>query len=924
MKNYLYSLLFISFQALSFEWEAGVREIYVTPESYGYNSESMARILRDLNDRGYERFSIHPRLEYAGDSLSLIVQPKYKSSMLQIGHLNTRVSLLDSKLTIKPIIFQKKDLGEARPLEGIRPSKPDVFISSYEQQMAQFARVSREKDVAKLVVGSGLTSLLDNPSSAKRIEAMFMKLRKTISPKTELVFEVVGDRELNHFVKAIQNGFKPFNLIDGVSIVLDPNRHYENAILISSEVEKTLNTLESVLPGKPVHLSRVVVPSCKTLKVEGGEFYCLDDSRNNELQQSRFIDLRNKIDKLLGKGFLIKSLEVMESHTDFEPEEVDPRYPYFNNMLNSKEFLLFPQKKTPLGSTFPLRDNHGNRLACIYYDKLDAPPMVDRMGEIHSIMLESNLGAFKKWKVTRKPLDRYISGEMSRCDSVFYLATNFMQQPSMYFLNELAQISSSTPVVWFNYKFNLLVEALKSFNQHPGFEVPVILQPDSAPSPTNTDPGFFRFFDYKGETFFKLAEWNQVSNNFAASAEINFIDITNKDQVDILSTARHSRKKETIPYVVRSENIWYFADSPLSFTHYEDRYFILADLLWDIMDEEAPKERIALARFEDIAPNTDIDALRWAIDYMHSMDAPFSLAVIPYYLDSVGDIEGNVVNEPITKYPRLVQAIRYATNRGGSIIMHGVAHALGDIISGYDGHTGSDYEFWLYPQNTPVPYDSVDWLTKRLDRGIEVFRKMGIKPAAFEAPHYAASVMNYLIFAKMFRWNYHRTVYFPFTIQKDTGIPHSLEAFACDPSKCGEKRRSILNHIEVDADYQSFGGVPVPYIIYRDPYGQRIIPETLGMVDFAFNSPKTWRPISTPDDIVRRAKKLKVIRGAIPSFFWHPHVFNRRARYYQEVPGSYETIGGKNSLRIIIEGIQALGYTFKSIEDKQYFPDEVF
>jgi len=94
------------------------------------------------------------------------------------------------------------------------------------------------------------------------------------------------------------------------------------------------------------------------------------------------------------------------------------------------------------------------------------------------------------------------------------------------------------------------------------------------------------------------------------------------------------------------------------------------------------------------------------------------------------------------------------------------------------------------------------------------------------------------------------------------------------------------------------------------------------MIDFAFYDPNTWRPVSKPEDLLRRAKKLRVIRGAMASFFWHPHMLNPKGRYYQEVPGSYEKIGGKNSLRLVIKGLKELGYTFKSIEDQSIFPEE--
>src|SRR5690606_8881881 len=136
----------------------------------------------------------------------------------------------------------------------------------------------------------------------------------------------------------------------------------------------------------------------------------------------------------------------------------------------------------------------------------------------------------------------------------------------------------------------------------------------------------------------------------------------------------------------------------------------------------------------------------------------------------------------------------------------GTAHSVGCLISGYDGISAADYEFWLYPQNTPLPFDSVDWVTRRLELGIKVLQELKITPAAFEAPHYAASVLDYLIFSKMFKWHYHRSIFVSHDVLKDTGLPKHLQAFECKPSECGDERRRILNNIQVKADYSSFSG----------------------------------------------------------------------------------------------------------------------
>ena len=143
--------------------------------------------------------------------------------------------------------------------------------------------------------------------------------------------------------------------------------------------------------------------------------------------------------------------------------------------------------------------------------------------------------------------------------------------------------------------------------------------------------------------------------------------------------------------------------------------------------------------------------------------------------------------------------------------------------------------------------------------------------------------------------------------------------FHCKSKSCREERKAILRNIKVEVDYSSFGASLYPYPIYKDAYGQKIIPETLGMIDFAFYSKQTWRPVSYPEDILRRAKKLRVIRGAYASFFWHTTLLSPKARYYHEIPGSFEQIGGKKTLTYVIEGLKKLGYKFVSISSCEEF-----
>lgn len=909
-------------KAFALEWEAGVRENFITAQSYNYNSDSSSRIRRELFDRGYNRLAIHPRLAWAGNDKSIIFFPPIKSSLEDLGVMNTRVSQGNGELTLKPLIYSSPGLGEAQVIENISPQNASLTLVTYGQALSLYTSLARKNGINRLVVGSGLVHLLSDKGLIPKFEQMLKNARKGLT-NTELILEVVGKDDLSILASALKNGFDLDHLVDGLSIVLEPTVHFPKGQVDVSAIKETRLALEILLPGMPLHLSRVVIPSCLRPFEVGYEWYCNASDRDPKLQLSRFKEFKNLLLELEDSNLGFETVEIMESNTDFEPSNPDPRYPYYNTLFSNPQIYELPSKPLVIAPAIPLPQSRASKTACIYYDKKDEGPKIDRIGDIHSVMLESVLGAFPSYKVKRLPLSRYSKGDASDCSALFYLATNFSQVLPDNFLSDLANFSKKNPVFWFNYKFSEFAQYLISKQTDPGFDAAQLLQPDSIPSETNTDPGFFRHFDYKGEIFSKLAVWNPASQNFSASPELHLITVKNPADVKILATSRHSKSNQSIPYVVNNNHIWYMADSPFSFVHPEDRFYIFCDLLWDVLNETPPDERIALVRIEDVGPQLNMVSLRWAMDYLFSKGVPFSLGVIPYFSDIIGSGGPDYLPtfKPITKYPSFVAQLKYAVSRDASIIMHGTAHSVGSLISGYDGVSGGDYEFWLYPENTPLPFDSVEWTTRRLEMGINIFRELDITPSAFEVPHYAASVLNYMIFGKLFRWNYHRSIYFPFSVEQDTALPENYNGFDCDPNECGDERRAILNNIKVDADYTTFGGMTLPFITYRDAYGQAVIPETLGMIDFAFYASDTWRPVSKPEDILRRAKKLKVIRGAVASFFWHPQLLNERSRYYQEDPGSYERIGGKKSLSIVVNGLKDLGYKFISIDNKHYFPE---
>jgi uncharacterized protein YdaL len=600
---------------------------------------------------------------------------------------------------------------------------------------------------------------------------------------------------------------------------------------------------------------------------------------------------------------------------------------FFRNFLNFY-FVLFVCFSTEL-----LRASKPTQLACVVYDRENNDDLV---GAIHAHMLENLLGAFPSWSTLRfKAQSENFVELIQDCDALFYLATHFSSLPPEGGLDALVEFSQKKILIWFHYKLEFYEATFREKfpNDSLGFSVGQILQMDQEATPTVPDGGFYRYFEYKGEEFEKNARWDLAQNRLAVNPEI--VDLRLLHPVDpnlqVYSWARHSKKVDLkTPYALKKKfnqggKLWVLGDSPFSFVDYGDRYFVFTDLLWDILEIPNPPAGPlgALVRLEDINPSMNSEHVRWAVDYLATENVPFSAAVIPYFSSPHGRYspDKRPIFKPADEFPSFKGILRYLKARNADFVFHGVAHQAGSIISGYDAISGSDYEFWLYPENTPMPQDSSDWVLNRLELGENIFLRNGIKPVAWEVPHYAASVLDYILFGKVFEWNFHRPINFVFDILEKAPLESKHLMFECLSDECRDERRRLARKLDVEADYRAFGGQIIPYRVYKDTFGQAIIPETLGMVDYLMYPSGTWRPVSKPEDVLKRAKQMRVVRGSFASFFWHPSLLDPKARFYEENPESYlELDQGRDTLRLLVEGIKDLGYEFKSISDCELFP----
>jgi len=305
----------------------------------------------------------------------------------------------------------------------------------------------------------------------------------------------------------------------------------------------------------------------------------------------------------------------------------------------------------------------------------------------------------------------------------------------------------------------------------------------------------------------------------------------NDPSVEVLATAV-TQDGVSRPYALRRGQFWYFADSVFSYMQDGGRYLVFCDLLHDILGIHHPSQALALVRIEDVSADVDPSDLRQIADLLANRKVPFQFGVIPIFRSppTPGEIR-------ISDRTSLVDAIHYMIQRGGTPVLHGVTHQ-------YEGQSGDDYEFWDGRRNRAIRADSAETVAARLEHGLAECFASGIYPLAFETPHYAASEVDYRAMAKIFGLFYERTMLLP--------------------------------------DVETIQGAPYPL---KDRFGRWVIPENLG-----------YMPQDSPDPkvLIERARKLRVVRDAVASFYFH--TFLKRAL-----------------LAEVVRGVSDAGYQFVSL-----------
>ncbi|HBF4559725.1 DUF2334 domain-containing protein [Clostridioides difficile] len=264
------------------------------------------------------------------------------------------------------------------------------------------------------------------------------------------------------------------------------------------------------------------------------------------------------------------------------------------------------------------------------------------------------------------------------------------------------------------------------------------------------------------------------------------------------------------PYIINDKNLFYVSKLDLDGV----LFYIFCDLLNDIFNIKTFDKGRIFVRIEDVHAFREPKNLVEIADYLSSKNIPFTIALIPAYVNPKNH---KVIT--LSESPEIVKAIKYMQDKGGTVILHGYTHQYKK-----EEVSGEGYEFWDGKKDEPLKENMKIFVKDRVLNGLRVCIENGIYPLAFEAPHYAMESEGYKELKKYFS------------------------------TYMGQHQNND----------KKFSTNTYPYIIRDTEEFNIFIPENLGYIDpedkFTFQN------------IKENLDKLSIVRGFSGGFFFHSYL----------------------------------------------------
>ena len=190
------------------------------------------------------------------------------------------------------------------------------------------------------------------------------------------------------------------------------------------------------------------------------------------------------------------------------------------------------------------------------------------------------------------------------------------------------------------------------------------------------------------------------------------------------------------PYIINDKNLFYVSKLDLDGV----LFYIFCDSLNDIFNIKTFDKGRIFVRIEDVHAFREPKNLVEIADYLSSKNIPFTIALIPAYVNPKNH---KVIT--LSESPEIVKAIKYMQDKGGTVILHGYTHQYKK-----EEVSGEGYEFWDGKKDEPLKENMKIFVKDRVLNGLRVCIENGIYPLAFEAPHYAMESEGYKELKKYF------------------------------------------------------------------------------------------------------------------------------------------------------------------------------
>ena len=301
----------------------------------------------------------------------------------------------------------------------------------------------------------------------------------------------------------------------------------------------------------------------------------------------------------------------------------------------------------------------------------------------------------------------YRKGDYRDYDVIIYYGLDYGQPPPLDFIDDIinGEGISQKRVVWIGYHVDRLGEAQKNL----GFQ-------------------FAEQISDTRETLLFYA-YSNTSYVLAASERI-FVEVANGDAAQVRATVGGR------PIIVSSNRrlFYYVGFHPTASLRPFGAHLVFLDILNEIYG--ITRGKVALVRLEDIHPRSSIAALLSVTDYLKGEKVPFTISLIPFYVDGAD-------RTSITQESAFRTAVKQALLNGGEVVVHGATHQ-------FDGKTAEDWEFWDEKTNQPI--GGAEYAEQRVKMALTEIQKAGLAPhtIGWETPHYKASDAHYAVFEKYF------------------------------------------------------------------------------------------------------------------------------------------------------------------------------